>query len=68
MGNVLDIGVRELDQRTDNGIEVTLFWSAATGVFVAVEDERKGESFQIAVAPADALEAFRHPYAFAVAA
>ena len=68
MGNVLDIGVRELDQRTDNGIEVTLFWSAATGVFVAVEDEREGESFQIAVAPTDALEAFRHPYAFAVAA
>jgi hypothetical protein len=68
MESGFDIGVRELDHRIDSGIEVTLFWSAATGVFVAVEDEREGESFQIAVDAADALEAFRHPYAFAVAA
>jgi hypothetical protein len=48
---------------------VTLFWGAATGVFVAVADEREGgESFQIAVDAADALEALRHPYAFAAAA
>jgi hypothetical protein len=68
MQNVYDIGVRELDHRVADGIEVTLFWSAATGVVVAVEDEREGASFRISVDPADALEAFRHPYAFAAAA
>ncbi|HEV8249135.1 MAG TPA: hypothetical protein VGQ15_04130 [Gaiellaceae bacterium] len=68
MADVFDIGIRELDHRSGDGLEVTLFWSPATGAFVAVEDQREGASFQIPVDAADALEAFRHPYAFAAAA
>ena len=32
---------------------------------VAVVDVRSGEAFELTVPPADALEAFRHPYAYA---
>lgn len=58
--------VRELDRRRGDGIEVTLLWDPQTDrVSVAVEDERAGESFELDVAPGDALEAFHHPYAYA---
>jgi hypothetical protein len=33
-------------------------------LFVAVEDERLGESFELEVEEAAALDAFRHPYAY----
>ena len=57
--------VRELDQRSGDGFEVTLLWSERTGsVYVSVEDSREGGSFQFAVDPAEALDAFRHPYAY----
>jgi hypothetical protein len=58
-------GLRELDQRSGSGLEVTLLWSQRTGsVFVCVEDERTKTGFHFAVDPADALEAFRHPYGY----
>jgi hypothetical protein len=61
-----EIGARELDRRSDDGIEVTLLWDPRTNrVFVAVEDERRGDSFGIDVEPADAMDAFHHPYAYA---
>ena len=57
--------MRELDQRSGNGLEVTLLWSRRTGsVFVCVEDDQAGTGFHFAVDPADALEAFRHPYGY----
>jgi hypothetical protein len=60
------IGVRELDRRSNDGIDVTLLWNPRTNqVFVAVADERDGESFELEVDPANALDAFRHPYAYA---
>jgi hypothetical protein len=56
---------RELDHRSGDGIDVTLLWDAdADVVLVAVENEHTGECFRIAVDGADALEAFRHPYAY----
>jgi hypothetical protein len=56
--------IRELDQRTDEGITVTLLWNAETnGVFVSVVEERYGVSFEFAVSPADAADAFHNPYA-----
>ncbi len=59
------IGIRELDHRTSDGIEVTLLWNAKTkGVFVLVA-EREGCRFEFQVPPADALDAFHHPYAYA---
>jgi hypothetical protein len=58
-------GLRELDHRAANGLEVTLLWSTRTGsVFVCVEDERTDTGFHFAVDPADALEAFNHPYGY----
>jgi hypothetical protein len=57
--------IRELDQRSSDGVEVTLLWdSAADRVFIAVEDKRRETSFQLEVDPADALDAFHHPYAY----
>jgi hypothetical protein len=58
--------IRELDYRRSNGIEVTLLFNVRTeGVFVSVVDERNSEGVQFQVAPADALDAFHHPYAYA---
>lgn len=57
--------VRELDQRSGDGFEVTLLWSKRSGcVFVCVDDQRSDTSFHFTVDPADALEAFRHPYGY----
>ena len=59
--------VHELDQRSNDGIDVRLLWNSLTNrVSVAVEDQRAGESFEIDVVdPEDALIAFHHPYAYA---
>jgi hypothetical protein len=60
-----EISVRELDHRTSDGIDVWLLWNSDTGrVSVAVEDGRFGESFELDVDAADALNAFRHPYVY----
>lgn len=57
--------MRELDQRSANGLEVTLLWSERTGsVFICVEDNPASNGFHFVVDPADALEAFRHPYGY----
>jgi hypothetical protein len=57
---------RELAHRTANGIAVTLFWQPADGaVVVEVHDESAATGFQLHVSPARALDAFRHPYAYA---
>ena len=66
MATATDIGLRELDHRSSDGIDVRLLWNSQTNrVCVAVEDQRHGELFEFRVAGADALEAFRHPYAHA---
>ena len=59
------IAIRELDHRRADGIEVTLLWNAETkGVFVSVV-EREGNTLEFQVPPAQALDAFHHPYAYA---
>lgn len=66
LGTPAPSAVRELDRRTNDGFDVRLLWDAHTNrVFVAVADQRQGESFALAVDAADALEAFRHPFAYA---
>jgi hypothetical protein len=58
--------IRELDRRTNDGFDVRLLWSPQTNrVFVAIEDQRHDDSFELAVNGADALEAFHHPFAYA---
>ena len=57
--------IRELDHRTNDGIDVRLLWNSRTNhVFVAVEDQRNSRSFELPVSGPDALDAFHHPYAY----
>jgi hypothetical protein len=59
---------RELAHRTNDGIEVTLFWTKPSGrVTIAVLDTRSGEAFEFDVNGSAALDAFNHPYAHAAA-
>jgi len=61
-----DAGMRELDHRSSDDIEVTLLWSARTNrVFVLVLEQRTQALFHFEVRPAEALDAFHHPYAYA---
>ena len=62
-----DLAIHELDQRSNDGIDVSLRWNSLTNrVSVAVEDQRTGEFFELPVVdPQDALIAFHHPYAYA---
>lgn len=59
---------RELAHRTNDGIEVTLYWSKASGrVTVSVLHARSATALEFEVGGADALDAFNHPYAYAAA-
>ena len=59
--------MRELDSRTNDGIQVRLLWiEAQDRVMLAVEDAKTGDAFTVDVHPDDsALEAFHHPFAYA---
>ncbi len=66
MSTRLERSVRELDRRINDGFDVRLLWNRqANRVFVAVEDQRHGDSFEFEVDAAEALEAFHHPFAYA---
>ena len=61
-----DSATRELDHRSNEDVEVTLLWSAQTNrVFVLVLERRTEALFRFEVAPAKALDAFHHPFAYA---
>jgi len=65
-GATVEIGIRELAHRSNDGIDVRLLWSSRTNrLFVGVDDARRGSSFELEVAPAEALDAFHHPFAYA---
>lgn len=58
--------LEELAVRGSDGFVVSLLWSRGDNALtVVVTDVRKGESFEVAVGSADALEVFHHPYAYA---
>ena len=57
----------ELAQRTNGGIDVTLFWERRDSIdntFVQVRDRDTGASFEIAAEPELALEVYYHPFAY----
>jgi hypothetical protein len=57
---------RELDRRSNDGIDVALLWNPRTNrLVVTVADDRRGDSFEIDVDAADALDVFHHPFAYA---
>jgi hypothetical protein len=58
--------LQELAFREGDGIEVALLWdSVEDRVLLNVRDGRTGEWFVCGVDRAEALEAFRHPFAYA---
>ena len=60
---------RILHERTSSELHVVLLWEVKTGyVRVSVRDRATGEGFVIVPDPADALEAFYHPFSFEAAA
>jgi hypothetical protein len=66
MSATSEVAGRELDRRSNYGFDVMLLWDPETnGVSVAVEDQRYGFSLSFQVDPADALDAFQHPFAYA---
>ena len=69
MQSTFDVtAARELDARASHGVEVRLLWNPPTdGIAVEMIDGRSGEHFTFAVEPGDAMEAFRHPFAYAAA-
>jgi hypothetical protein len=62
------ITLRELAYRAHDGLQVTLLWDEDSNeVSIGVIDERDESSFWLPIAPASALDAFNHPYAYAPA-
>ena len=58
----------ELAHRSTNGIEVSLFWSKpGNRITIELVDTRIDERLEFEVANDKALDAFRHPYAYAPA-
>jgi hypothetical protein len=56
---------RELDHRENDGIAVTLLWyEDANRVALRVVDNQTDEEFELEVPGSDALDAFRHPFAY----
>jgi len=59
--------LRELHSRTADGILVRLLWSEDDNrVYVAVNDDRTGETFSVEVPDGERpLHVFAHPFAYA---
>jgi len=56
----------ELDYRAHDGVEVSLLWQPENDVvLVEVLDTRAGDMLQLVVDAEEALEVFRHPFAYA---
>jgi hypothetical protein len=62
-----DTHLRELDQRSADGIDVRLLWDPRTNhASIVVTDEQSGSVLAFPVDGAEALTAFQHPYAYAI--
>ena len=56
---------RELDHRVGDGFEVTLLWAEDGGdLKVVVNDWRTDERFELPATSDNALEVFKHPFAY----
>ena len=57
---------RELAQRRTGSVEVLLLWHPISNkVELRIHDTSSEEDFGFQVPPGEAMEAFRHPYAYA---
>jgi hypothetical protein len=59
--------LRELDRRTNDGMEVALLWRKSdNSTVVSVRDIKTGSAFKLDVRDDEqALDVFHHPYAYA---
>jgi hypothetical protein len=65
-GECLSAKTRELAQRLSGADEVLLLWHPDTDrVKLSVRNLATGAGCEIEIAPADAIEAFYHPFAYA---
>lgn len=56
----------ELSQRESDGIEVQLLWERGTDhLVVVVHDARSDRAIEVPARPDNALDVFRHPFAYA---
>lgn len=59
---------KELAHRAGDGIDVSLYWDERTNrVTIRIYDARSEERFELEVDRRHALDAFRHPFAYAIA-
>jgi hypothetical protein len=66
MGERVSAPTRELAQRLSGTVEVLLLWHREIDrVGLSVRDVSTGKGFHLEVAPANAIDAFYHPYAYA---
>lgn len=57
---------KELDYRSMDGLEVWLLWSKPENrLFVRVSNSSSEVTFELDVEASNALDVFRHPYAYA---
>ena len=56
---------RELDQRTADGLAVTLEWNPMTDALRVVVVDRESAAVTFAVRAEDACDAFVHPFVYA---
>ena len=56
---------RELDQRTADGLTVTLEWNPATAALRVVVVDRESAPLSFPVRAEDASDAFVHPFVYA---
>lgn len=69
MNPTMDLcGIKELDARVGDGLEVRLLWQGGPDVLVEITDARCDERLVFPVAAHQALDAFRHPFAYAARA
>jgi hypothetical protein len=60
--------LRELDQRVGDGFEVTLLWAEDDDrLKVVVRDWRTNETFEIEARADNAMDVFKHPFAYRAA-
>jgi hypothetical protein len=63
---VLELPTRELAQRVNDGVEVTLLWSERDGrLAVVVFNHGTGEFFELEAPRDRALDVFYHPFFYA---
>ncbi len=56
---------QELAYRSSNGIDVFLLWCPVDDGLAVVVIDDNADSFELVVDPAEALDVFAHPYAYA---